>query len=288
MLKRHHYSVLGLFFMLVTLSYCGSEGNSDGIGIILGESSCEEKEPADFCAIPAQTNILVLIDKSASVRWDENRKQDQLDFLQEELQQLKKSGDRIQGSFIHENTRGAAPFLQKVHRVECPLCADYADKGRATQARFQKKFTEANAALHANYFQSIAENWNLDNVKSTKRNTDIWGSLEVMANFFSTANAGDENKVFLLSDMLESNKGRGRRDFTNGAPTNRSMAEEFAAADVAWIEKELKFDKTRLSDLQITVLANNTATDANNFATVKLYWEALFQRLGVKQPLQYR
>lgn len=290
MFKQNKSIFLALFLtpVLIVGSSCNSEAQSGMFNRFFGGENCETNEPASFCASDGNTNILVFIDKSSSVQWDSERKNEHLEFLKGKLEMLKSSGDKIRGTFIHENTRGAAPFLQKVHKVECPLCEDYANEGRLTQQRFETNYAKQNESLRESYYEAIGEGWDLKNMNSTRANTDIWGTIEVMSDFFSGTKATDQNYVFIISDMLESHKGNGRRDFTHKAPTNKAMAEEFANADVKWIERELNLNKSNLSNIQVYVLANNTSTGGNQFAMLKIYWQELFNALGLNKELEFR
>lgn len=270
----------GIFFVAA----CGSDQSNP----LLNPGNCKGEVPAEFCSKSSTVNFLVLVDKSASVLWDEIRRSEHLDYLKTEFTNVNGSSDRVTGVFIHENTRGAAPFLQQQHQVDCPSCKQFFAKGTRTQEQLKRKFEETNANLQDTYLQRVVNALEEPNTKQTNRQTDIWGSIEVMSSFFASSRESDDNKVFFLSDMLESSIGKDRRNFTRNPPRNKAEAMAFAKADLNWINRELQYDPTTLKKLQIVVLGNNTTTDNNSFALVKIYWQSLFSSLGVEKNLIFR
>ena len=63
--------------------------------------------------------------------------------------------------------------------------------------------------------------------------SDVWGSLATMDTFFRSAGSGDNCRVFIVSDLVESMPGAGRRDFHKQHPANdAAQLRQMARADV--------------------------------------------------------
>lgn len=102
-----------------------------------------------------------------------------------------------------------------------------------------------------------------------------------MSRFFEGAPAGTRKQVFLLSDMMESSKGAGRRDFHAAPILYKSEAINLAKADAKAIPKIYKISPSALQGVEVSIWTPYQSLEASEMQATRHYWETLFDVCGL-------
>ena len=245
------YVILSGFFML--LASCGGE-----------------KETA-ATAPPATVHTLVFLDKTQSVNVNkgyvnEKYRQALTDIVENNM---KNKGDKLEVYFIHENTSKARALSLTVRSEKDNLEGANATDREGIETAFQLALQREKSI----YLKQLLTKMNQQNTGASNQSTDIWASLPVIA---KAGEDGSEVKVYYFSDMVESVKGSGRRDFHIKPPVDDTQAEADAKEDI----KQLA--KYTIGSPQVTIVSpfEPTASVKENNPHVTHYWQTLFQELG--------
>jgi hypothetical protein len=218
----------------------------------------------------ANVYTLIFMDKTQSVNVNKvfvAQKYQQIltDLVQQNIQ---KKGDKLEVYFIHENTQ-KAKALSLTSRTEMgdTEAMNVTDK-EAAQTTYSLMIERERMV----FLKQLLSKLNLQNTDASQQQTDIWASLPVVG---KAAETGAEVRVYYLSDMIESMKGTGRRDFHTNAPQNNAEAETWAKADA----KNLKYTLGACTIKMALPFEPTSSTAANN-PTITTYWAALLQELG--------
>jgi hypothetical protein len=111
-----------------------------------------------------------------------------------------------------------------------------------------------------------------------RRQTDILGSLEVISDEVGRA-PGARTLVYFMSDMRESMRGTGRRDFDAQPPSSPAQAQAWADQDVAVLH-QMHVDTARLRNVEVRVLLGNLALKPHS-SEIRFYWERIFRNAGI-------
>lgn len=229
----------------------------------------------------ANRHIIIFSDKSLSLYSDSAS----LSVYKESLKNLlydnyDQNGDRVRGYYVHANTLGATPFLEATFSVPEP---DFDKGGYQDQQNVQMEYEMARSDAKGRCLQPLIESFQLSNESSTNRETDIWASFELMTRFFSDAAPQDTCYAFFISDMVESVKGEGRRDFHHNSIKDKQEAESMAVEDARWIRENSEVDAQVLSRVKAWIWIPPGPTADNDFANLRYYWRKLFAELGVRE-----
>jgi len=226
-------------------------------------------------------HILIFSDKSLSLYSDSASlsvyKESLKNFLYDNYDQ---NGDRVKGYYIHANTLGATPFLEVNFSVPEP---DFEEGGYQDQQNAKTNYEMARSDAKAACLQPLIESFKMNNESSTNRETDIWATFELMTRFFADATPRDTCYVFFISDMVESVKGEGRRDFHRHSIKDKQEAESMAVEDARWIKDNSEVDPQVLSRIKAWTWIPPGPTADNDFANLRYYWRKLFAELGVEK-----
>ncbi len=248
-----------------TISYLTSY-----LSFLISLSSCfSETEKKHVADSPVYT--LIFMDKTQSVNVNKAfvaQKYQQLlaDIVE---QNIKQKGDKLEVYFIHENTQKA-----KALSVTCRTEMDNTSSMNATdregaQTTFDLMLDREKMVLLRQVTSKLA----MQNTDNSQRFTDIWASLPVMA---KAAETGAEVKAYFLSDMIESMRGAGRRDFHSHAPKDNNEATNWAKTDA----KNLKQHALGSTDIKLALPFEPTSSTQENNPTITTYWTVLLQELG--------
>ncbi|MFD2572386.1 hypothetical protein ACFSUS_17230 [Spirosoma soli] len=225
---------------------------------------------------PAQTDeptyTLIFIDKTRSVNVNkafvgQKYQQAIADIVDQNIRQ---KGDRLDVYFIHENT-------SKARALNVTARTEMEDVSAASPTDREAAETEFSLALgreKAQIRQRVLQQLVAQNSGASNQETDIWASLPVIA---KANESGATVKVYYLSDMIESVKGAGRRDFQVKPPKDNAQAEEWAKTDAEPLKRYT------LGSPEITLILPfepNASVKENNPAVTQ-YWQTLFSELGV-------
>jgi len=245
-----------------------------GCALSLGLVACSSNSGQEADQKPADNtpvHTLIFLDKSVSVNPNQafvaEKYQQAINELIEE--NIRRKGDKLEVYFIHENTSKARALTVTV-RSEL----DVADNANATdreaaQPAFDLSLGREKAAIRQRVLQQLAR----PNPGTSNQATDIWASLRVIA---KANESGATVKVYYLSDMVESMKGTGRRDFHVLPPKDAGQADEWAKADV----KQLQQYTIGSPDIRMVLPFEPNASVKENNPAVTQYWQTLFQELG--------
>jgi hypothetical protein len=240
------------------------------VGLTFAQCSFFENEKKQIPDAPIHT--LVFMDKTQSVNVNRAFVADKYKQVLNDLveQNVRQKGDKLEVYFIHENTQKA-----RAMSLTCRTEVENTDNMNATDREAAQTASDMLLQRERTIFlrQAVAK-LGVQNVGSSQRYTDIWASLPVVA---KAAEAGAEVKVYYLSDMIESMRGTGRRDFHSNPPKDNAEAEAWAKADA---KTALKNYQLGGADVKIVLPFEPTSSTKENNPTVSAYWTALLQELG--------
>ena len=215
---------------------------------------------------------LIFLDKTRSVNVNnafvaQKYQQTLTDIIEQTIRQ---KGDKLAIYFIHENT-------SKARALELTVRSEMEDVSAASPTDREAAETEFNLTLtreKAQIRQRVLQQLMTQNTGSSNKETDIWASLPVIA---KANESGATVNVYYLSDMVESVKGPGRRDFQVKPPKNNAQADEWAKTDA---ENLKRYTIGNPAIKMILPFEPNASVKENNPAITQ-YWQTLFSELGV-------
>ncbi|SEJ56543.1 hypothetical protein SAMN04487995_5331 [Dyadobacter koreensis] len=240
-------------------------------GLVFLLAACGgEKEKAE--AIPdAPIYTLIFLDKTQSVNVNrayvnEKYRKTLTDIMENNM---KNKGDKLDVYFIHENTSKARALSLMIRSEKEINDGANATDREAIETAFQLSLQREKSI----FLRQLLLKLNQQNEGSSNQSTDIWASLPVIA---KAGESGAQVSVYYFSDMIESVKGAGRRDFHKQPPVSDTQAEEEAKSDVKQLEKYA------IGSPQVTIVSpfEATASSKENNPHVTHYWQTLFQELG--------
>ena len=232
-------------------------------------------------AAPTPVHSLVFLDKSVSVHTEKDFVRQKYEKALADLieQNIRGEGDRLSLYFVHENTTKAKALELRstAHREEAS--AMNATDAEAAQTEFEVVLQKE----RQRFLQQALAQLALTNHQESRQTTDLWASLEVIS---KVAKADESTRVYYFSDMVESVKAVGRRDFHLHPPASAEEAERWAKADAPVLKKQI--GPARLQTVQIAMVLpfEPTSSTKQNNPTVTHYWETLFELLGVEKALE--
>ena len=225
---------------------------------------------------PAKTDeptyTLIFLDKTRSVNVDkafvgQKYQQALTDIIEQNIHQ---KGDRLDVYFIHENTSKARALNLTVRSEMDDVSAASPTDREAAETEFSLLLNREKAQIRQRVLQQLVA----QNTGASNQETDIWASLPVIAKANET---GATVKVYYLSDMIESVKGSGRRDFQVKSPKDNAQADEWAKTDA----EKLKRYTLGSPDITMILPFEPNASVKENNPAVTQYWQTLFSELGV-------
>ena len=239
------------------------------IYVLLTVLACSSESDKTKSDKPIYT--IIFLDKTRSVHVDNafvaHKYQQALTDIIE--QNVRQKDDKLDVYFIHENTSKARALNLTVRsEMEDVSAASQTDR-EAAETEFNVLLTREKAQFRQLLFQQLAE----QNTGLSNQETDIWASLPVIAR---ANESGAAVKVYYLSDMIESVKGIGRRDFQVKPPTDNAQADEWAKVDA----ESLKHNIIGNPDITMILPFEPNASVKQNNPTVTHYWQTLFPALG--------
>ncbi|MCB0580632.1 MAG: hypothetical protein KDD10_15135 [Phaeodactylibacter sp.] len=91
------------------------------------------------------------------------------------------------------------------------------------------------------------------------------------------------DQFFILSDMVESGKGPGRRDFHANPIQDKAEALAFAAVDAKTIASIYAIAPAALQGCAVEIRTPYQSLEASHIQMNRYYWEALFGAFGVRE-----
>lgn len=225
---------------------------------------------------PAQTDepvyTLVFLDKTRSVNVNnafvgQKYRQAIKDIIEQNIRQ---KGDKLDVYFIHENTSKARALNLTVRSEMEDVSAASPTDREAAETEFSMTLNREKAQIRQRVLQQLVA----QNTGASNQETDIWASLPVITKANET---GARVKVYYLSDMIESVKGSGRRDFQVKSPKDNAQADEWAKTDAG----QLKRYTLGSPDITMILPFEPNASVKENNPAVTQYWQTLFAELGV-------
>lgn len=240
--------------------------------------SCSEKKEVVTDAGP-NTSSLIFIDKSVSVNVNKSFVNQKYTKVINDLieQNINKKGDKVVVYFIHENT-AQAKVCELVSRSE----KESEESANATDSEAIKTSFDLSLQRERNIFKKqVMNQLESQNTSASKNSTDILGSLPVINKEVAK---GYVTKAYFLSDMVESMKGKNKRDFHTNPPEDDASAVGWAREDAVSLKPKLR----SISSAEIFIVKpfEPTASSRLNNPAVSTYWERLFRELGISEEPQ--
>lgn len=233
-------------------------------------SSCQLEQGKKTVA-NAPLHTLVFIDKTQSVNVNKAFVAQKYQQILSELveQNIRQKGDKLEVYFIHENT-------QKARALSLTCRTEVEDMSAMNATDREAAQTTSDLALQRErmvFLRQAVNKLAMQNAGTSQRFTDIWAALPVIAKAGET---GAEVKAYFLSDMIESMRGAGRRDFHTNPPSNTAEADTWAKADA----KQMQQYALNAAEIKIALPFEPTSSTKENNPTVTQYWSTLLQELG--------
>lgn len=214
---------------------------------------------------------LIFIDKTRSVNINKafvaQKYQQALTGIIE--QNIRQKGDRLDVYFIHENTSKARALSVTTRTEMDDVSAASPTDREAAETEFSLALSREKAQIRQRVMQQLVA----QNAGASNQETDIWASLPVIT---KANESGATVKVYYLSDMIESVKGSGRRDFQVKPPKNNAEAGQWAKADA----EQLRRYTIGSPDITMILPFEPNASVRENNPAVTQYWQTLFSELG--------
>jgi hypothetical protein len=232
------------------------------------------------CDRPAR-QTLVFYDQSASSAADEPTTAIFREALREAVRdELQCPGDAVRGFQVHANTRGKAGRVDVVRTVP-PL--DTTAMSGMQKAQAKMRHQRDMQRLQAEGDAQLAR-WLSASVDPRLRaQTDLIGTLEVIRDALGRTEPDSTVpvSVLYLSDMHESMRSHGRRDFDQRPPASTAEAEAWADADAALLD-QMQIDRARMNRVHVRLLLGNLANRDRAGPEIRRYWERLFEHAGIR------
>jgi hypothetical protein len=215
---------------------------------------------------------LVFIDKTQSIdlsnQYIATKYQNEINGLI--AQNISGEGDRLEVYYIHENTAKA-----RCLSMTCRSALGDIEGKNATDIQAQKLAFELSINREKAIFQKqVISKLMQQNGSASNTFTDVLSSLTVIA---KAAETSQNLKVYYFSDMIESMKGAGKRDFQANPPKDDAEA-------IAWAKKDAEnYKNLVLGSPEITIISpfDPMASSKVNNPHVSTYWKTIFEELGV-------
>ena len=224
-----------------------------------------------------QTRVLLLIDRSGSVHFDVDKA---FQRVAERISTMTKAGDELGVAYIHSQTEANPQRMT----IKAALPSDYESLGGATQSSARRKVQKQLLTERSQMKATLRKMLTTAADAETQESSDVWGSLATMDAFFNNASIADNCVVFIISDLIESMPGKGRRDFHRQHPMNdAAYLRGLAVADVPKIRSIYglngKMPLARVDQLAVLFPASGVQQSQNNAMTQ--YWTTVFELLGL-------
>jgi hypothetical protein len=226
----------------------------------------------------AKTCSMIFIDKSVSVNVNKKFINEKYTKIINQLvdENVKSKGDKIEVYFIHENT-SKAKVTEVIARTEM------GDLEGASSTDSEAISTEFNLSIEKErsiFKKIVSTKLETQNTSSSKNSTDIQAALPLIDKAVAK---GFTVKAYFLSDMVESMKGKNRRDFHSNPPVDDAAAVGWAREDAAAIKANLP--NISLAQIFIAKPFEATASRKQNNPAISTYWERLFLELGLSSEV---
>jgi hypothetical protein len=254
------------------------------ISLSCGESSAPEDVTDSAPLEIPRTHVLILMDKTLSLSNDSLILKFEQPLRSRLVDLISLQDDEVSVHYIHGNTGGAQAVYQGVITEAKPTDEELEKLGGASRKDREKEYKRAIDRQRFQISDGVKTALTAPNPEKTKLQTDLWATLETMSRTFSGLTAYDHKYVIFVSDMEESMKGEGRRDFTKKAPADKAEAEAWAREDLEVIKQLYKVQPEVIAGTHVMIYLPKEAQQAGNFQTVLYYWEAIFKALGIPDP----
>lgn len=221
-------------------------------------------------------STLLLVDKTGSSAVDSILLQE----YQEKVTRLinenfTSSGATFQGYFIHSNTLGVPPFAER--NFDTPIPENFGELPKIRRKRIEAQVRLSQQKL----IEEVVQDLQTEMGRQTSSSTDLWGTFELMGIFFSSSSDANIKEVVFISDMMESMRGKDRRNFHSSLPKSKEEAESWAIQDAQWIRNNFNIDEQSLSKTNVKVWPPVKPLDSSTIRILRYYWTALFKEFDI-------
>lgn len=239
-------------------------------------TSCGEKPDHAPCA--SDDRFLVFIDKSGSSHAMQLQDENMANFEKAVNSICEKIsfGNALTIRFIHKQTDTKDFFSGRMDTKCRPTAKRKLDRIKE-EKEIKKKLLDFQENARTHLYNAIE----IENQTDTKKESDLWSIFPVMSSFFEGCDTSSRKVVYIVSDLIEYQKGKGRRNFHNKPPKSKEEAELFAREDAKIILHEKEIKPESFESLQVYLLVPNTSLEAHTPPEVIYYWKVLLQAFGV-------
>ena len=228
--------------------------------------------------LKGNSSILVFIDKTLSVKFDEAStkawNKQVWTYLQDNYN---KNGDKLTIRYVHENTLGAKGEDYVFHVEPLGDLSEFSGKERSEKEdKYKRDFTTQKQNCRKAIKAGLIKNYS----SAVSNETDLWATFEIMSRFFNDKSS-DNKKVIFFSDMVESKRGKYRKQYDRNRFKSRNDAEAAALADAKYILKEYKINQDALTAIDLSIIFPHGAFDKGDKEYYLYYWENLFDTFGI-------
>lgn len=234
----------------------------------------QTETPVTETASAVHASTLVFLDKSLSVNANKAFVTQKYTKAINELVQsgIQNAGDEVEVWLLHENTaKGKALELtarSEMGSTEGMSLTDIEAAKTTYDLSLQKERT--------GFAKQIVDQLEIPNDSKSNQQTDIRASLDAINQKVSE---GYSVKAYFFSDMVESMKEAGRRDFHRTPPASSTEAELWAKSDAKTILG--KYPNLPKASIRMVLPFEPTASSKINNPAISEYWKVLFKELGV-------
>jgi hypothetical protein len=243
-----------------------------------GETISQSGQPPELNFNPENPPkiTLLLVDKTGSSIIDSVLLQEYQEKVTELISaNFTSPGAKFQGYFVHSNTLGVPPFAER--NFDTPIPDNFGELPKIRRKRIEAQVRLSQQKL----IEEVVQDIKTEMGNQTSRNTDLWGTFELMSIFFSSSQDVASKDVVFISDMMESMRGKGRRNFHSTLPKSKEEAESWAIQDAQWIRNNFNIDDQTLSETNVKIWPPVKPLDPSTIRILRYYWTALFRQFGI-------
>ncbi len=234
-------------------------------------SGCSANQEQQSEPKARKLHTLIFIDKTQSVRTgsgyvSQKYRKELTEIVNNNLQH---TGDRLEIYYVHENTSKARALSVEIRTEKDDTYGASATDREMIENTYQLMLQKEKSVFLRQTLNKLEQ----ANTGNSNQQTDLWASLPVI----ETASREDGRvKVYYFSDMVESTKGQGRRDFHVRPPATQEQAGQWAAEDLK------KLNQYSIGNPEITIISpfDPLASSKENNPHVTYYWQMIFQELA--------
>lgn len=241
------------------------------LGMVILLTGCFGNSEQQHTPQVKKLHTLVFIDKTQSVRSgsDYVEQKYRRELTEIVTNNLQHTGDRLEIYYVHENTSKARALSVEIRSEKDDTYGASATDREMIDNTYQLMLQKEKNVFLRQALNKLEQT----NTGNSNQQTDLWASLPVIEN---ASRESGHVKVYYFSDMVESSRGEGRRDFHVRPPASQDQATLWATEDLK------KLSQYTLGNPEIAIVSpfDPLASSKENNPNVTYYWQLIFQELA--------